>query len=73
MVDVAPGYIVTDLNREMMAAGPLRSVSGQAHSARRSREPPTKSARLVAALFARDSRFLTGETIYIDGAQGIAH
>ena len=37
-------------------------------------EPGTADevARLVAALFREDLRFLSGETIYIDGAQGIA-
>jgi enoyl-[acyl-carrier-protein] reductase (NADH) len=30
-------------------------------------------AKLVAALFAEDLPFLSGETIYIDGAQGINH
>jgi hypothetical protein len=30
-------------------------------------------ARLVAMLFGEDLPFLTGETIYIDGAQGMAH
>jgi hypothetical protein len=30
-------------------------------------------ARLVAALFTEDIAFLTGETIYIDGGQGMAH
>ena len=30
-------------------------------------------ARLVAALFSEDRPFLTGETIYGDGGQGIAH
>jgi NAD(P)-dependent dehydrogenase (short-subunit alcohol dehydrogenase family) len=30
-------------------------------------------ARLVAALFAEDLPFLTGETIYVDGGQGINH
>jgi hypothetical protein len=30
-------------------------------------------ARLVAALFAENLPFLTGETIYLDGGQAIAH
>jgi hypothetical protein len=30
-------------------------------------------AKLVAALFAEDIAYLTGETLYIDGAQGMAH
>jgi len=30
-------------------------------------------ARLVAAIFSEDIPFLTGEMIYLDGGQGIAH
>jgi hypothetical protein len=30
-------------------------------------------AKLVASLFAEEVAFLTGETIYVDGGQGIAH
>ena len=30
-------------------------------------------ARLVASLFTEDIAFLTGEAIYIDGGQGVAH
>ena len=72
VVDVAPGYIVTDLNRDMMAAGPLRAYLDK----RIPRGEPGSAdevARLVAALYREDLRFLSGETIYIDGAQGIAH
>lgn len=72
VVDVAPGYIVTDLNRDMMAAGPLRAYLDK----RIPRAQPGNAgevARLVAALFREDLGFLSGETIYIDGAQGIAH
>jgi NAD(P)-dependent dehydrogenase (short-subunit alcohol dehydrogenase family) len=72
VVDVAPGYIVTDLNREVMAAGPLRAYLDK----RIPRGEPGSAeevARLVAALYREDLGFLSGETIYIDGAQGIAH
>jgi NAD(P)-dependent dehydrogenase (short-subunit alcohol dehydrogenase family) len=72
VVDVAPGYILTDLSREAMAAGPLRAYLDK----RIPRGEPGSAdevARLVAALFREDLRFLSGETIYIDGAQGIAH
>jgi len=33
----------------------------------------TEVARLVAAIFSENIPFLTGETIYLDGGQGIAH
>lgn len=72
VMNVAPGYIVTDLNREQMTAGPLKAYLAKRIPAG---EPgtPDDVARLVAGLFNIESPFLTGETIYIDGAQGAAH
>jgi NAD(P)-dependent dehydrogenase (short-subunit alcohol dehydrogenase family) len=72
VIDVAPGYIMTDLNRDAMASGPLREYLEKRIPGR---EPGTSEdvAKLVKALFITDSPFLSGETIYIDGAQGIAH
>lgn len=72
VLNVAPGYIVTDLNRKAITEGPLaefikkRVPSGTAGTT-------GDVAKLVAAIFSEDIPFLTGETIYIDGAQGIAH
>jgi NAD(P)-dependent dehydrogenase (short-subunit alcohol dehydrogenase family) len=71
VLDVAPGYIETDLNREAFA-GPLREflarrIPGGQHGT------PQDIARLVAAIFAEDIPFFTGETIYVDGGQGMAH
>lgn len=70
LVNVAPGYVVTDLNREAMEGTALR-----AHLEKRipAGQPADASqiARLVALLFGADLPFLTGETIYIDGAQGV--
>jgi NAD(P)-dependent dehydrogenase (short-subunit alcohol dehydrogenase family) len=72
VLDVAPGYIVTDLNRELMTRGPLAE-----HLKKRIPSGSTGTvadvAKLVAAIFSEDMPFLTGETIYIDGAQGISH
>jgi NAD(P)-dependent dehydrogenase (short-subunit alcohol dehydrogenase family) len=72
VVDVAPGYILTDLNREVMAAGPLREYLDKRIPGGK---PGTADevARLVASLFRENLGFLSGETIYIDGAQSIAH
>jgi len=72
VLDVAPGYIVTDLNRDQVLEGPLRAYLEK-------RIPGGKPGtaddvgRLVASLYRMDLGFLTGETIYIDGAQGVAH
>jgi NAD(P)-dependent dehydrogenase (short-subunit alcohol dehydrogenase family) len=69
---VAPGYIETEMNAEAIRAGPLgaflkaRVPAGGAGSAQ-------DVARLVAALFTEEIPYLTGETIYLDGGQGIAH
>lgn len=72
VIDVAPGYIETDLNKEAMSAGPLREYLEKRIPGR---TPGTSAdvAKLVKALFLADSPFLSGETIYIDGAQGVAH
>jgi len=72
VVNVAPGYIETDLNHQALTQGPLRDYLDKRIPARR---PGTADevARLVAALFTLGIPFLTGETIYLDGAQGIAH
>jgi NAD(P)-dependent dehydrogenase (short-subunit alcohol dehydrogenase family) len=72
VLDVAPGYVETDLNRDAFEAGPLRDylqkrIPGKRHGT------PEDVARLVGAIFSEDIPFLTGDTIYIDGGQGIAH
>ena len=72
VLDVAPGYIETDLNREALVQGPLheflqKRIPGRRHGTAQ------EVAQLVAAIFSEAIPFLTGETIYIDGGQGIAH
>ncbi len=69
-LNVAPGYIMTDLNREAMQTGPLAAYLAK-------RIPGGKPGqaedvgKLVTSLFVLDSPFMTGETIYIDGAHGM--
>src|SRR3954465_11874336 len=72
VLDVAPGYVVTDLNRESLERGAVREYIDKRIPGRR---PGTSEeiARLVAAIYSEDIAFLTGETIYIDGGQGMAH
>jgi len=73
VIDVAPGYIVTDLNADAMApGGHLRSYLDRRIPGREPGHAADVGA-LVAALFTPAGRFLTGETIYVDGGQGIAH
>jgi len=70
VLNVAPGYIMTDLNREAMQTGPLAEYLAK-------RIPNGKPgqaddvAKLVESLFTMDNPFMTGETIYIDGAHGM--
>ncbi|TQF27618.1 short-chain dehydrogenase [Bradyrhizobium sp. UNPF46] len=72
VLDVAPGYIETDLNRDFLASEKVRAwlkrrvPSGRPGS-------PLEVARLVGALYSENIAFLTGETIYIDGGQGANH
>lgn len=72
VLDVAPGYIVTDLNRASLESGPVREYIEKRIPGR---QPGTVEdiAKLVGAIFSADIPFMTGETIYIDGGQGIAH
>lgn len=69
VLDVAPGYIETDLNREFLAKEKVKAwlkrrvPVGRPGSA-------GEVARLVGVLFSEKIGFLTGETIYVDGGQG---
>jgi NAD(P)-dependent dehydrogenase (short-subunit alcohol dehydrogenase family) len=71
VLDVAPGYIETELNAAAMR-GKLKAFL----EARVPTGGPGSTqdvARTVASLFAEDIPFLTGATIYLDGGQGMAH
>lgn len=71
VLDVAPGYIETELNADAMQGSLREFLQARIPGKRPGR--PDEVARLVGALIADDIPFLTGETIYIDGAQAIAH
>jgi NAD(P)-dependent dehydrogenase (short-subunit alcohol dehydrogenase family) len=70
VLNIAPGYIVTDLNREAMEHGPLAAFLAK-RIPRGAPGQPHEIGQLVAHLFALNSAFMTGETIYIDGAQSL--
>jgi NAD(P)-dependent dehydrogenase (short-subunit alcohol dehydrogenase family) len=72
VLDVAPGYIETDLNREFLASEKIQAWLKRRVPAGRAGSPQ-EVARLVGALYAENIAFLTGETIYIDGGQGANH
>ena len=69
VIDVAPGYIATDLNAEFREKESV-SAGSTAHSVKRPGKPE-EVAKLVGTLFKSDI-VLTGETIYIDGGQGMS-
>jgi NAD(P)-dependent dehydrogenase (short-subunit alcohol dehydrogenase family) len=72
VLNVAPGYIETDLNSDFLARESTRAwLERRVPLGRAGR--PEEVARLVAALFAEDIGFLTGSTIYLDGGQGMNH
>jgi NAD(P)-dependent dehydrogenase (short-subunit alcohol dehydrogenase family) len=72
VMNVAPGYIQTDLNADAIASGPLaaylekRIPRGRPGTAR-------EIGALVSMLYTSAGAFLSGETIFVDGGQGIAH
>ena len=72
VLNVAPGYIETELNREFLARESVRDYLLPRIPVGRP-GTPGEVARLVAALFSEDIPFLTGETIYMDGGHSIAH
>ena len=72
VVNVAPGYIETDLNREFLQRENVRAFLGRRIPTGRT-GTPEEVARLVAALFDEALDSMTGETIYIDGGHGMAH
>lgn len=70
VLNVAPGYVETDLNREF-----LQNEKVKRHMQKRiptgGPGKPSDVARLVASLFGEQNAFFTGETIYLDGGHGI--
>jgi NAD(P)-dependent dehydrogenase (short-subunit alcohol dehydrogenase family) len=72
VVNVAPGYVETDLNRDFLNHEKTRSwLTKRIPMARPG--SVDEISRFVAMLFVERISFLTGETIYIDGGQGINH
>jgi NAD(P)-dependent dehydrogenase (short-subunit alcohol dehydrogenase family) len=72
VINIAPGYISTDLNREFLSNEKIRTALLRRIPVGRV-GTPGDVASLVALLFDAATPFLTGETIYLDGGQGIAH
>ena len=72
VVNVAPGYVETDFNREFMRRDAVRRWLERRIPVGRT-GTPEEVADLVAALFRMRVPYLTGETIYLDGGHGMHH
>ena len=72
VLNVAPGYIETELNREHLARDKVRAWMKERIPAGRP-GTPEEVAKMVAMLLDQDNGFLTGETIYLDGGHGMNH
>lgn len=72
VVNVAPGYIKTDLNREFLER---EKVAAWMKTRIPTGEPAQAEqvASLIGRLVVDPIPFLTGETIYLDGGQGVQH
>lgn len=72
VINLAPGYIETDLNKDFLGRETVRAWLAERVPLGR---PGTTDevARLAAMLLAEDIPYLTGETIYMDGGQGVNH
>lgn len=70
VLNFAPGYVETELNADFLADTANRELISRKIPARRIAQPD-EIARLVVAVLTSDCTFLTGETITIDGGQGI--
>ncbi len=71
VLNVAPGYIETDINRDFLH----HPVHGEQVRERIFIRRPGRTdevARLVGSIFSEKIAFLTGETIRLDGGQGIS-
>ena len=70
VLDVAPGYVETGLNAEFLETPGNREALARRVPIGRLGSAE-EIARLVTVLFRERIGFLTGETIYVDGGQGV--
>ena len=72
VVNVAPGYVETDFNREFMQRDAVKRWLERRIPVGRT-GTPEEVATLITALFQLRVPYLTGETIYLDGGHGMHH
>jgi len=71
-INVAPGYILTDLNRDFLMRDSVQAWIRQRVPVGRPGDA-AEVARFIALLVGDDLPYLTGETIYMDGGHGMNH
>jgi NAD(P)-dependent dehydrogenase (short-subunit alcohol dehydrogenase family) len=71
VVNVAPGYVETELNEAFFADDRVRGAIERRIPIRRVGRPE-EIGRTIGAIFDENVAFLTGATIYVDGGHGIA-
>ena len=72
LVNVAPGYIDTDIAREYLALNEVKAYFARRVPIGRPSQPE-EVADFTARLLDGDLTLLTGETIYVDGGHSIDH
>jgi NAD(P)-dependent dehydrogenase (short-subunit alcohol dehydrogenase family) len=72
VVNVAPGYIETDLNRDFLNDEKTKRWLDRRVPVGRA-GTSDEVARFVASLHATPIPYLTGETVYLDGGHGMNH
>lgn len=70
VMNVAPGYVETNLNRDFLARDNVRKWLAKRVPMGRAGKVD-EVARFVASLFSEDIAYLTGETVYLDGGHGM--
>ncbi|MEM7254680.1 MAG: SDR family oxidoreductase [Pseudomonadota bacterium] len=72
VVNVAPGYVETELNHDYLNREGIRKWMGERVPMGRPGQVD-EVGKLVGALFDENIQYLTGETIYMDGGHGVNH
>jgi NAD(P)-dependent dehydrogenase (short-subunit alcohol dehydrogenase family) len=70
VLNVAPGFVLTDLNSKYTQDEKFQNYLKRSIPVGRA-AVPEEIASFIETLLKYNSNFLTGETIYIDGGQGI--
>ena len=73
VLNVAPGYVATDLNTSFLSREHVRTWMAERVPVGGRPGRVDEVAKCVGSLLTTDIPYLTGETIYLDGAHGINH